>query len=105
MGAAAPADFVSFVATYDRPLTTACQEITGNDRLAEVLRLDLLATVALRWRHWFRPSRRRPRAAVSRLNRLLRREVRSYRLVPAPPGAPSRTSLSYVDSEDVDPAP
>jgi hypothetical protein len=97
MSGAAPADFVSFVATYDRPLTTACQEITGHDRLAEVLRLDLLATVALRWRLWFRPARRRPRAALARLNRLLRREVRSYRLVPAPPGAPSRTSLSYVD--------
>jgi hypothetical protein len=103
MGGAAPADFVSFVATYDRPLTTACQEITGHDRLAEVLRLDLLATVALRWRH--SPSGRRPRRAVARLNRLLRREVRSYRLVPAPPGVPSRTSLSYLDSTVDPPAP
>jgi hypothetical protein len=97
MGAGVPRDYASFVATYEHPLRTACAEITGNDRLADALRLDLLATVALRWRLRF-GARHRSRAALRVLNRLLRREVRSYRLIPPPPGVAPRTQLSFVDT-------
>ena len=88
-----PAEFVAFVTTYARPLTAGCQEITGNDRLAEALRVDLLAVVALRWRLWW-PSRR-ARAGAVQLDRLLRREVRTYHLQPDRRG-PIRLSVSTL---------
>src|SRR4029453_8189598 len=79
-GRVVPEDFTSFVATYGRRLATACREIAGNDRVAEAMRIDLLAVVALQWRRW--PTRWRVRRALVRLDHLLRREVRSFRLVP-----------------------
>jgi hypothetical protein len=79
-GRAVPEDFTAFVTTYGRRLATACLEIAGNDRVADAMRTDLLAVVALHWRRW--PARWRTRRALARLDRLLRREVRSYRLVP-----------------------
>jgi hypothetical protein len=103
---AAPADFVGFVETYGRRLMSSCLEITGHDHLAESLRLDLFAVVAQRWRRWWRPAGRRSRAGLRLLNRLLRREVRTYHLVPdraapppltdasaARPGLPARAGL------------
>jgi hypothetical protein len=51
-GRVVPEDFTSFVATYGRRLATACREIAGNDRVAEAMRIDLLAVVALQWRRW-----------------------------------------------------
>jgi hypothetical protein len=71
---AIPQDYVSFVTTHARQLTLACHEVTGNDKLADSLRLDLLAIVALRWRRWWRPARRRPQAALQLLDHMLRRD-------------------------------
>ena len=93
-GRTVPEDFTAFVATYRRRLATACLEIAGNDRVADAMRTDLLAVVAAHWRLW--PSRWRTRRALNRLDHLLRREVRSYRLVPDV--APERVKMS-------DPAP
>ncbi len=89
-----PEDFTSFVATYGRRLATACLEIAGNDRVAEAMRIDLLGVVALQWRRW--PTRWRVRRSLVRLDHLLRREVRSYRLVPDL--APRTVRMSDPDS-------
>ena len=97
-----PADYVSFVTAYGHRLTAACQEITGNDSLAEALRVDLLAVVALRWRLWRR--KRREKAGAAQLDRLLRREVRSYHLLPDRHG-PVRLSVSSTGTVPGAPVP
>jgi len=79
-----PEDFAAFATKYGRRLTAACREITGNDRVADAMRVDLLASVALSWR--WRPASWRTRHALTQLDRLLRREVRSYRLLPTATG-------------------
>jgi hypothetical protein len=56
-------------------VSAACRDITGNDRLA---------AVALGWR--WRPARWRVGHALGQLDHLLRREVRSYRLLPTATG-------------------
>ncbi len=75
-----PEDFAAFVTRYGHRLADACRDIAGNDRVADAMRVDLLAAVALGWR--WRPARWRVRHALAKLDHLLRREVRSYRLLP-----------------------
>ena len=75
-----PEDFAAFVTRYGHRLADACRDIAGNDRVADAMRVDLLAAVALGWR--WRPARWRVRHALAKLDQLLRREVRSYRLLP-----------------------
>ncbi len=80
-GREVPEDFASFVATQERRLRAASQDMTGNDRLAELLQRDLLAAVAMRW--WWirlRPARRRSSASAAYLDRIVRREARASRL-------------------------
>ena len=75
-----PEDFAAFVTRYGHRLADACRDIAGNDRVADAMRVDLLAAVALGWR--WRPARWRVRRALAKLDHLLQREVRSYRLLP-----------------------
>ena len=76
-----PQDFASFVASHERHLRATCADLTGDGPLARVLCLDLLATVALRWR--LRPHRWRDRLSTAYLHRLLIREVRAWRAPPS----------------------
>src|SRR5262245_10134294 len=66
------------------------------------MRTDLLAVVALHWRRW--PARWRTRRALLRLDRLLRREVRSYRLVPdvAPRAVPMSEAGASAPADESD---
>lgn len=72
-----PAEFAAFVAEHEPDLSRALARLTGNGQIAEALRLDLLAAVALRWRsHALRRAGLPARAAY--LDRLLRREARAW---------------------------
>ena len=86
-GRQVPEDFASFVATQERRVRAASHGLTGNDRLAEALRRDLIAAIALRW-WWFRlrPARSRPAARAAYLDRILRREARAWRTESTGPG-------------------
>ena len=84
----APADFASFVAAHEQRLRLACHELTGQGQLGDRVAVDLLATVALGWR--LRPRRRRHQAGAARLDRLLRREARSWRRPAEPQKRPGR---------------
>ncbi len=95
-----PEDFAAFATKYGRRLTAACREITGNDRVADAMRVDLLATVALSWR--WRPASRRTRHALTQLDRLLRREVRSYRLLPTATGQIRMSATDDVRARRLD---
>jgi hypothetical protein len=76
-----PEDFTAFVTRYADRVRTACALLTGNDRLAESLRQDLFASVALRW-WWLRRRPPKPLAradgAVAHLQRQLRREAANW---------------------------
>lgn len=85
----APVDYAAFVGAHSDRLRTACQELTRHGQLGDLLAVDLLATVALRWRLW--PRRRRTRAAAALLERLLRGERRTWR----PPG-PDRSTAGRI---------
>jgi hypothetical protein len=92
-----PEDFSAFVTRYGPRLSAACRDASGNDRVADAMRVDLLAAVALGWR--LRPARWRLRRALTRLDRLLRREVRGYRLLPV---AERQTQIKGPTEELID---
>jgi hypothetical protein len=74
-----PDDFVAFVGTVKDDLRTRCDVLTGHEELAEVMRRDLLASVALRWQWWrLRHGSTRTAAATGLLQRNLRREERTW---------------------------
>jgi hypothetical protein len=74
-----PDDFIAFVAAEKDTLRTQCDAVTGHEELAEVMRREVLASVALRWRWWqLRQAPARARAAAGLLQRGMRREERAW---------------------------
>jgi hypothetical protein len=65
-----PADYATFVAEHGPRLARACEEIVGDDRLAQELHDDLLVAVARRWSRW--PAGARARSALAWVERQLR---------------------------------
>jgi hypothetical protein len=84
-----PDDFVEFVADEKDALRADCETITGHEELADALRRDLLASVALRWR-WLRlrDAPNRVEAARGLLRRSVHREERSWPADRDRPNAP-----------------
>jgi hypothetical protein len=93
----APEDFTDFVTRYADRVRAACAVLTGNDRLAENLRQDLFAGVALRWWWLRRRSSTRTDGAVALLQRQLHREAANW------PGG-DRTELPRLRTNQVDTA-
>jgi hypothetical protein len=74
-----PDDFVEFVGTVKDDLRNQCDVLTGHEELAEVMRRDLLASVALRWQWWrLRRGSSQTEAATGLLQRSLHREERTW---------------------------
>jgi hypothetical protein len=81
----APADYTAFVAANLAALRAVSRELTGHERLAESIADGLLEAVALRWWWLHRRRKRTATRAGAYLDRLIRREVRSWP-VSQPPG-------------------